>query len=147
MFDGALSNSALIAIAIAVASVMFTIFAKTVITIFRMGVLFRADFATKRDQLKFEQEIREDIKSYKDEVLKVVMSAAMEMIREKLKEIKDIKDIAQTVKLIEKELQIKMQTIMERVDETKSLGDNIKALNAKVDRLTYGQAQTGRRKE
>ena len=130
------------------ATTMFTVFAKVIIGIFQLGVKFRQDYATKRDQLRFESEMRDMFKDYKEELLKTVMSAAMEMIREKLKEIKDIKDIAQTVKLIERELQIKMQNIMERVDETKSLADNIRALNAKVDRIQYGQSQTDiRRKE
>lgn len=143
-------NPALITAAlIAFATMMFTIFAKTIITIFKMGTLFRAEYATKRDQLDFEAQMRDDFKSYKDEILKVVMSAAMEMIREKLSEIKEIKDTAQNVKIIEKELEIKMQIIMEKVDETRALGDNIRSLNAKVDRLQYGQQSSGpvRRKE
>jgi biopolymer transport protein ExbB/TolQ len=130
------------------ATTMFTIFAKVIIGIFQLGVKFRQDYATKRDQLRFESEMRDMFKDYKEELLKTVMSAAMEMIREKLKEIKDIKDVAQTVKIIEKELQIKMQNMMDRIDETKALGDNIRALNAKVDRLQYGQsAAPTRRKE
>jgi biopolymer transport protein ExbB/TolQ len=138
----------LVTLLILFATTMFTVFAKVIISIFQLGVKFRQDYATKRDQLSFELDMREMFKDYKEELLKTVMSAAMEMIREKLKEIKDIKDIAQTVKIIEKELEIKMKTIMDRVDETKSLGDNIRALNAKVDRLQYGDSVSPiRRKE
>jgi flagellar motility protein MotE (MotC chaperone) len=130
------------------ATAMFTVFAKVIISIFQLGVKFKQDYATKRDQLKFESEIRDMFREYKEELLKTVMSASMEMIREKLKEIKDIKEIAQTVKIIEKELEVKMKSIMERVDETKSLGDNIRSLNAKVDRLQYGESVSPvRRKE
>jgi len=104
-----------------------------------MGAIFRAEYATKRDQITFEREMRETFKEYKDEVLKIVMSASMEMIRDKLKDVERIKNTEQDMRLLEKELQLKMTNVLDRIDETKTLSDNIRALNAKVDRIQYGQ--------
>ena len=133
-------NPAILAtLLIALATGLFTIFIKTTITIFKMGAIFRAEYATKRDQITFEREMRETFKEYKDEVLKIVMSASMEMIRDKLKDVERIKNTEQDMRLLEKELQLKMTNVLDRIDETKTLSDNIRALNAKVDRIQYGQ--------
>ena len=130
------------------ATTMFTLFAKTVIYIFRMGALFRAEYATKEEQKNFEKEVKTDLRDYKDELLKVVMAASMEMIREKLSDIDNIQETANKIKITEKELELKIKLAMEKVDEIRGMSDNVRALNQKVDRLVYGQDQSGvRRKE
>ena len=127
---------------------MFTVFAKTIIHIFRMGALFRAEYATKDEQKNFEKEVKSDLRDYKDELLKVVMTASMEMIREKLSDIDNIQETANKIKITEKELELKIKLAMEKVDEIRGMSDNVRALNQKVDRIVYGQDQSGvRRKE
>jgi len=129
---------------------MFTIFARTIIVIFRAGASFRIEYATKDEQKKFEKEVKLDLRDYKDELLKVVMAAAMETIRDKTSEISDIHKVANGIKLTEKELEIKIKNAMEKVDEVRAMSDNVRALHQKVDRLMYGQEQSQigtRRKE
>jgi Fic family protein len=144
----ATNPAVLVTILILLATTMFTVFAKTIIHIFRMGALFRAEYATKEEQKRFEKEVKSDLRDYKDELLKVVMSASMEMIREKLSDINDIQATANQIKITEKELELKIRNAMEKVDEIRGMADNVRALNQKVDRLVYGQEQAGvRRKE
>jgi len=137
----------LVTLLIIFATLVFTVFAKVVINIFMMGVKFKSDYATKRDQLRFETEMKEDMRGYRDELLSTVMVSAMEMIREKLTEIKDIREVAQTIKIIEKELEVKIKMVMDKVDEIKSLSDNVRSLDKKVERLQYGDNKNTRRKE
>jgi hypothetical protein len=127
---------------------MFTIFAKTIITIYRFGVSFRSQFVTKNEQKQFEKEMVSDMKDYKDELLKVVLSASMETIRDKLKDVDTIQNTANDMKLLTKELDIKIKNAMEKVDEVRSMGENVRSLGKRLDRMEYDQTTTEvRRKE
>jgi len=133
---------------VAMASLAFSIFAKSVMTIFRMGATFKVQFATKNEQKEFEKQVISDLRDYKDELLKVVMAGAMEVIREKLKDVDTIQQTANDMKATEARLEIQIKSAMEKVEEVRGMADNVRSLNAKVDRLQYGQDQSDiRRKE
>jgi hypothetical protein len=133
---------------VAMASLAFSIFAKSIMTIFRMGATFKVQFATKNEQKEFEKQVISDLRDYKDELLKVVMAGAMEVIREKLKDVDIIQQTANDMKATEARLEIQIKSAMEKVEEVRGMADNVRSLNAKVDRLQYGQDQSDiRRKE
>jgi hypothetical protein len=133
---------------VTMATLAFTIFMRATITIFRMGASFRTEFATKNEQKEFEKQIIKDLREYKDELLKVTMAASMEMIREKLKDVDTIQQTSQEMKSTEARLEIQIKSAMEKVEEIRGMADNVRSLNAKVERLQYGQDQTDiRRKE
>jgi len=147
-FGDLIGDPAVVAAAlIAISSGFFVMFIKSVFTIFKFGALFRADYATKEDQRRFEQSVKDDLRNYKEELLKVVMVAAMEMIKEKLSDIDDIKDLATQVKVKEKEIELRIETALDRMGELKGLSDNVKALSRKVETIQFGNTSTGRRKE
>jgi uncharacterized protein YPO0396 len=130
------------------ATLAFTIFMRATISIFRMGATFKTEFATKKEQKEFEKQVISDLRDYKDELLKVVMAGAMEVIREKLKDIDTIQQTAADMKATETKLEIQLKSAMEKVDEVRGMSDNLRSLNAKVDRLQYGQDNAEiRRKE
>jgi hypothetical protein len=124
---------------VTMATLAFTIFARSVITIFRMGATFKTEFATKNEQKQFEKQIISDLRDYKDELLKVTMAGAMEVIREKLKDVDTIQQTANEMKATEAKLEIQIKSAMEKVEEVRGMADNLRSLNAKVDRLQYGQ--------
>jgi len=129
-------------------TIAFTIFMRSTITIFRMGATFKTEFATKGEQKEFEKQIIKDLREYKDELLKVTMAASMEMIKEKLRDVDAITQTAQQMKATEAKLEIQIKSAMEKVEEVRGMADNIRSLNAKVERIQYGQDQTDvRRKE
>jgi uncharacterized protein YPO0396 len=131
-----------------VATLAFTIFMRSTITIFRMGATFKTEFATKKEQKEFEKQVISDLRDYKDELLKVVMAGAMEVIREKLKDVDTIQQTANEMKATEAKLEVQIKSAMEKVEEVRGMADNLRSLNAKVDRLQYGQDQSDvRRKE
>jgi hypothetical protein len=130
------------------ATLAFTIFMRATISIFKMGATFKVQFATKNEQKEFEKQVISDLRDYKDELLKVVMAGAMEVIREKLKDIDTIQETANTMKATEARLEVQIKSAMEKVDEVRGMSDNLRSLNAKVDRLQYGQDNADvRRKE
>jgi fumarate reductase subunit C len=136
------------AIIITLATLVFTVFAKSIVGIFKMGINFsERDISEK--QLKFEKQIITDLRSYKEELLRVTLTAAMEAINDKLKDVNAIKEAASNMKAIETKVEIQVKTALEKMDEVKAMSDNLRALNAKVERLQYGdQSQVGvRRKE
>jgi hypothetical protein len=133
---------------ITMGSVAFTIFMRSTITIFRMGATFKTEFATKSEQKEFEKQIIKDLREYKDELLKVTMSASMEMIKEKLRDVDVIAQTAQDMKSTEARLEIQIKSAMEKVEEVRGMSDNLRSLNAKVERLEYGQSNSDiRRRE
>jgi hypothetical protein len=138
----------LVTLLILLATTMFTIFAKTIITIFKMGVLFKEELATKRDQLSFERKIVQDLRDYKDELMKVVMATSMNTINDKLKSVDDVQDLVSEMKTLEATLEIKVKNAMEKVDEVRGMAENVRILTNKVNRLEYGSDnQEVRRKE
>jgi hypothetical protein len=149
LWEWLVANPALIVtLLILLATTMFTIFAKTIITIFKLGVVFKEDLATKRDQLSFEKRIIDDLRGYKEEVLKVVMAASMETIKEKLSDVEDIGEIAGEMKTLQATMEIKIKAAMEKVDEVRGMSENVRILTNKVNRLEYGSDnQEVRRKE
>jgi len=130
------------------ATLAFTIFMRATIGIFRLGATFKVEFATKKEQKEFEKQIISDLRDYKDELLKVTMAGAMEVIREKLKDVETIQQTANEMKATEAKLEIQIKSAMDKVEEVRGMADNLRSLNAKVERLEYGKDNTDiRRKE
>ena len=125
-----------------------TVFASTVFWIFRQAVLFRTELVSKKEQKEFEKEVENNLRNYKEELAEVVLAAAMEVIKEKLKDFDEIKNLASDAKVTEAKLKLLIDDAIEKVNEVRSMSDNLRSLNAKVDRLEYGKDQAGiRRKE
>jgi len=125
-----------------------TVFARTVFWIFRQAVLFRTELVSKKEQKEFEKEVENNLRNYKEELAEVVLAAAMEVIKEKLKDFDEIKNLASDAKVTEAKLKLLIDDAIEKVNEVRSMSDNLRSLNAKVDRLEYGKDQAGiRRKE
>jgi hypothetical protein len=76
------------------------------------------------------------------------MTAAMETIKEKLSDVDSIRETSQEMKSMSAKMEVQIKNAMEKVEEVRGMSDNLRALNAKVDRLQYGQEnQDVRRKE
>jgi hypothetical protein len=130
-----------------IATLAFTIFVRSIVSIFQLGLNFGKGELIK-GQKEFEKQIISDLRDYKDELLKVTMAAAMQTINEKLKNIDSIERTAQEMKATEAKLEVQIKGAMEKVDEVRGMADNLRSLNAKVDRLQYGQDnQDVRRRE
>jgi hypothetical protein len=130
-----------------VATFGFTIFVKSIVSIFQLGLNFGKSELVK-GQKDFEKNMIQDIRDYKDELLKVTMTAAMETIREKLSDVDSIRETSQEMKSMSAKMEVQIKNAMEKVEEVRGMSDNLRALNAKVDRLQYGQEnQDVRRKE
>jgi hypothetical protein len=145
--DG-ISNSLLVSIIALIATGMFTLFVKSIITVFRYGVFFRAELATKQEQKEFEVQIKDDLRHYKEELLNIVIKSSDRIINEKVKSLDDIKDLPAKIVALDKLLDEKIKNLNEKMDTVKVLEDNVRSLNTKVNRLEYGQTHNEvRRKE
>ena len=141
---GLLANPAVI---IAIATLMFTIFAKAIIGIFKLGIYF-SEKELAQKQIKFEKQMIDDMRSYKEELLRVILAAAMSSINDKLKDVDTISKTASEMKATEAKLEVQLKNAMEKVDEVRSMSDTVRSLSARVDRMQYGQdTQDVRRKE
>jgi methyl-accepting chemotaxis protein len=143
------SNQAvLVSLFAAIAAGLFTVFARSIILIFRYGVFFRAELATKQDLSDFKREMKEEFKGYKEELFKAVMTTANNSINDKTKSIDSIAKTAQNLAATEAVLEEKIKNMTEKIDEVKSLAENVTSLNNRVNRIEYGDNSQGvRRKE
>jgi len=135
------------AVIITLATLMFTIFARAIVGIFKLGIYF-SEKELSQKQIKFEKQMIDDMRSYKEELLRVVLAAAMSSINDKLKDVDTIAKTATGIKTTEAKLEIQIKNAMEKVDEVRSMADTVRSLSARIDRLQYGQEnQDQRRKE
>lgn len=120
-----------------VATLMITAFAKCITKIFRMGVDFKADIATKTEQREFEEEIRRDMRGYAVQIQKTVSDSMMTIINNRLKDIDNIKDIADNIKITNAEIDLKIKSLNEKTDNVKEVSDALRNLSNRVQRLEY----------
>jgi biopolymer transport protein ExbB/TolQ len=131
-----------------ISTVMFTLFVRSIITVFRYGVFFRAELATKKEQQEFEQHIKSDLRGYKEELLNIVLKSSDRIINDKVKALENLKDLPAKITALDQVLDQKIKNLNEKLDAIKSLEDNVRSLNTKVNRLEYGQTNADvRRKE
>ena len=124
-------------------------FSKAIISIFRMGVTFKSDLASKKELKDFETEIRADMRGYTTQIQKAVTDVCVRIINEKLKDVEDVQSSVEEMKILKAELEVEIKHALERVDEVKGVGDSVRALGNKVSRMEYkaSNATTERRTE
>lgn len=136
-----------VAVIITISTLMMTLFAKTIIKVFRLGVTFKTHLATKEELRIFEEEIRRDLRSYKEELSTVVMTTAIQIINDKLKDIDNIRNVLSDIKSIKAVLDVEIKNAMSKVDEVHSLSDTVRILSNKVQRLEFGKDVTDIRRK
>ena len=124
-------------ILITIVSLLIIAFAKTIISIFRMGVTFKSNLATKKELKDFETEIRKDIRMSVASMQKTVTDACMRIIDSKLADVEEIQQAAVDIKVLKAELEAEIKHIMEEYNEIKSIGDTVRKLSNTVSRMQY----------
>ena len=146
--DGFLEFLNSYSVMITIAGIMIIAFARSIIRIFRMGVTFKTELATKDEMREFEAEMRRDMRGYCIQIQKVVTDAAMNVINNKLKDIEDVKHAAEDMRVMKAQIEAEIKVALEKYDEMKAVSDNVRVLTNKVQRLEYGaDNRNDRRKE
>jgi len=144
--QGILENNQ-VAIIITVSTLMMTLFARTIIKVFRLGVTFKTQLATKEEMNKFEEDIRRDLRAYKEEISTVVMTTSIQIINDKLKDVSDIHKLLSEMKSLKAVMDVEIKNMMRKVDEVYSLSDAVRILTNKVNRMEFGNDNTTARRE
>lgn len=112
-------------------------FSKAIISIFRMGVTFKSNLASKKELRDFETEIRADMRGYSTQIQKAVTEVCMRVISEKLKNIEDVNKSAEEIKILKAEMEVEIKHALEKMDEVKGIGESVRTLGNKVSRMEY----------
>ena len=133
----------------AVVSLLVIAFAKTIISIFRLGVTFKSNLASRSELREFEAEMRKDMRGYATQIQKSVTDACMRVIDAKLKDVEGVQETAAEIKVLKAELEVEIKHALEKYDEIKSIGDSVRSLSNKVTRMEYkdSTSNTARRTE
>lgn len=133
---------------IAIITICLTVFSRMVIKIFRFGATFKTELVTKDEQKAFEESIRKELRSWRDELQRNILETCLRTIEKELQSVSEIKEISQEMKTnmeVEKE---RMKVINESLTDVKSLADTIRQMNSRLNRLEYGDTNsTARRTE
>lgn len=132
-----------------VIGLVFIGFSKAVISIFRMGVTYKSNLASRSELREFEADMRKDMRSYATQIQKSVTDACMRVIDAKLRDVENVQETATEIKLLKNELELEIKHALEKYDEIKSVGDSVRALSNKVTRMEYkdSTSNTARRTE
>lgn len=123
-------------------------FAKSIIKIFNMGVMFKTNLATKKEQKDFEERIRQDLVNYKEEIQRTVLSICLRTIERELRNVDAINNTANELKVSAESVKAKMEDLDAKYDEFKEVATKVRTLSDKVQRLEFGRDTTiGRRSE
>lgn len=113
-----------------------TFFSKMIISIFRMGVMFKSDLATKAELEAFKKEVRADMRAYKTELTEAVMSTCVKIIEERLKDITEVRNMATSMKATEARVSEQSKFISEKMADLNSVLDTVRRLNIRVENLS-----------
>ena len=117
-------------------------FAKSIIKIFNMGVMFKTNLATKKEQKDFEERIRQDLVNYKEEIQRTVLSICLRTIERELRNVDAINNTANELKISEETIKNKLEDINTKYDELKEMVVKVRTLTEKVQRLEFGRDTT-----
>ena len=125
-----------------IATIMITAFARCITKIFRMGVDFKSDLATRTEQREFEEEMRRDMRGYASQIQKSVSESLMLVLNNKLKDIDAAKTAAEDIKITKAQIDLQVKTLQEKTDSVKAVADEVRNLNNRVQRLEYNNNNT-----
>ena len=128
---------------ITIASVMVIAFARTIIKIFRLGVTFKTELATKEEQRVFEEEVRKDMRAYSVQIQKLVTDSVMTVLNNKMADVESAKDAITEIKVMKAEIDAEIKNALDRLDEMKVINDSVRALGNKVSRIEQQQNGNG----
>lgn len=118
--------------------IVITLLWRASLKIYNFGVSHKSDFATVEDQKKFENEMREKNRSDKSDLQDSLLKIMLREINRETRPIKNIEEVINSVKNDKEILDYKMKMFDERLDEIRRLNENVKQLEAKINRLQYG---------
>lgn len=124
-----------------IATIMMIAFARCIIKIFKMGATFKTELATKKEMRDFETDMRKDMRAYCLQIQEIVTKSTMQIIENKLHDIEDVKSASTDIKVIKAELESKFDMMNEKFDEIKVVADTTRQMNARIQRLEYGNQQ------
>ena len=117
---------------ITIITIMLIAFAKCITKIFRMGVKFNSDLATKDELRNFESEIRKDMRGYAVQIQEAVIKSVMIVVESKLKDLQEAKQAAVDIKVTKAELEAEIRSALSKFDDIKSVADGMRQLNMRV---------------
>lgn len=133
-------------VTIVIASIMVMAFARSIVKIFKMGAMFKADLATKKELREFEDEVRRDMRGYCGQIQKAVTDSCLAVINDKLKDIEEAKKTAIDMRIMKTQLETEMKNAMEKIDEVKQVSNTVRSLSAQVSRLEYNKDNQNERR-
>jgi len=117
-----------------------TLLSRLVIKIYNMGKMSRVQLVTKEEFQVLEANIRKDMRNYRDELFTSIWELCKTAINNELKDAKDLKRIAEEVKVNSEVLKTEIKNTQKKYDDIKALASNVQILENKVKRLEYGES-------
>lgn len=119
-------------------ALMLMAMSKVIMSVFRAGVGFKKQFATKDEQREFEDQMRKDMRGYAKQIQDTVLTACLRTIERELREVDNIRETATKMEALKVQLEAEVKHALEKYDEVKAVAETVRTLNTKVTRIEYG---------
>ena len=90
--------------------------------------------------------MRKDMRGYATQIQKSCTESVMNVVEREMKPMDDIKETADNMKIVKAQVDSSLKNIEEKYDEIKQIGDTVRVLNVKVNRLEYGKETASERR-
>ena len=123
-----------------------TVLWRAVLKVYNMGKTDKKSLVSKDEFKEFEDSMRKDMRGYATQIQKSCTESVMNVVEREMKPMDDIKETADNMKIVKAQVDSSLKNIEEKYDEIKQIGDTVRVLNVKVNRLEYGKETASERR-
>lgn len=137
-----LNNTTVISVGLLLAA---SVLCKVAIKIFNIGVNYKSNFASVKQQKEFESSIREELRSAKSEIQESVLKSSIRIIERETAPLKELKSIQDEVKNTKISIDMQLKSVGERYEDLRKTADTVRELEKRINNIQYGDSEPSRR--
>lgn len=109
------------------------------VKIFREGIYFKAELVTKKEQHEFEDQVRQDMRSYRVELQKTILDTCLREIKSELKDLDRFREEFQEIR----EFKVKQEVFLEEFEDIKHdfkvMANEFGQIKERLNRIQFKQ--------
>lgn len=135
LVDNVLKNAG---VTIFLSSVGLGVLFRAILKVYNLGRMDKKGLVTKEEQHLFEESVRTDMRSWKEELTTVVLNTSDRVINEKLKDVESARELIQEFKVDKAKLALEINEFSKSRSHIDDLTNQVRVLNTKITRLEFG---------
>lgn len=125
---------------------LLTFITKSVVNVFKLGIMYRGSIPTKDDLEYFKKEVRVDLQYYKKEIKENIMSTVEKIMDEKTKELDSCVEAKDSMVELKAELMVSIKESGNINERLNSIEKQVSTLGSRLYRRDADVQESTRRK-